>query len=285
LIVGAGPAGLEAARVSALNGHEVEIFEKRERIGGQLIEAAAASYKKEHIEPLMTYYENQLKKLGIKLNLGIEIGPQDITKNKPDIVVIATGATPVVPDIPGVNAKNVFLAMDYLASEQSDYFNSKNIKKINITGSKKICVIGGGEVGLEAAYILGKKGHKVTVVEMAEELFKDLNLLQIEYAKERIKEAGTNVIKNHKVKEIKDGKVLIEDSKFESNEIEADIVMIAVGSRTNEKLVKELEGKVPEIKVIGDCVKVARIIDAVHDGFNVVYQFSKTYENITLPFI
>ena len=274
-IIGAGPAGLEAARLAALVGHKVELFDKRDKIGGQLQEASVAKFKQEHLKPLITYYESQISKLKIDLNLGKEIKVEDITKSKPDVVIVATGSLPIIPDIVGIKSNNVHLAIDLLASEQKVASKDSNKKIIDISTNKKICVIGGGQVGLETALVLEEKGNKVTVIEISDKIARELNSVQIEYMNRRLKDSNIVILKNHRVMEIKEDKVLIEDiAKFATSELECDIVFIAVGFRPNNNLAIQLEGKVPEVKAVGDCVNVGRLFQAIHNGFNAAYQIA-----------
>jgi len=276
LIIGAGPAGLEAARVATLSGHKVELFDKREKIGGQLQEASVAKFKEEHLKPLIIYYENQLSKLKIDVKLGKEMKAEEIINNKPDVVIVATGSMPIIPDITGIKNGNVYLAVDFLSSEQKVASKDSNKNIMNIGTNKKICVIGGGEVGLETALVLEKKGYKVTVIEITNKIAKDLNSVQIEYMNKRLKDSNILILKNHRVMEIKEGKVLIENTtKFEISEIECDIVFIAVGFKPNNNLSMQLEGKVPEVKAVGDCVNVGRLFNAIHNGFTAAYQISE----------
>lgn len=273
-IIGAGPAGLEAARVATLMGHKVELFDKREKIGGQLQEASVAKFKEEHLKPLITYYENQIDKLKIEVKLGREIKAEEIINSKPDAVIVATGSIPIIPNIDGIKNKNVYLAVDFLASEQKVAG-----KRVNIGNNEKIFVIGGGEVGLEAALVLEEKGNKVVVVEITDQIARDLNSVQIEYMNRRLKNSNLAILKNHRVVKIKEGKVVIEDiANFEISESDCDSVFIAIGFKPNNNLAMQLTGKVPEIKAVGDCVNIGRLFQAIHNGFNAACQISE--ENI-----
>ena len=107
LVAGGGPAGLEAARVAALRGHKVIIYDERDKLGGQLLMAAIPPYKEE-IGKLVKFLADQIAQLGVEVRLGHKVTPSLISELKPDAVVVATGAIPIVPDIPGVDGSNVF---------------------------------------------------------------------------------------------------------------------------------------------------------------------------------
>jgi 2,4-dienoyl-CoA reductase-like NADH-dependent reductase (Old Yellow Enzyme family)/thioredoxin reductase len=271
-VVGAGPAGLEAARVAALIGHEVKVFEKRDKIGGQMNEASVASFKESHLRPLITYYETQLKKLKVEVSLGREIGVNDIVVQKPDAVIVAAGSIPKIPDIRGIDKSHVHLAVDVLASEGGILDKGQKGKEVRIEKGKEVCVIGGGEVGLEVACVLDEKGCRVTVVEITDEIVKDLNELQLEYMDERLAKREITVLRNHCVREIKDKNVSVENNKFEIREMKADVVLIAIGFTPNNALSQQLEGKAPIVKGVGDCCGIGRLYAAIHGGFDAALQ-------------
>jgi len=267
LIVGAGPAGLEAARVAALRGHKVEVFDKRVKIGGFLLEAAVPSFK-QHLNELLAYYTTQLRKLNVPVNSGKEMATDDILERNPDVIILATGSLPIMPDLAGIGNDNVHLAVDVLASE--DGISEK--KERSIGTNKEICVIGGGEVGLETACFLAEKGNRVTVVEITGEFASELNAIQRKYVLDRLNHLKVNVLTNYHLLEVKKDSILVENKNFEAKEIKADEVIIAVGFTPNNKLTSELEVENIEVKTIGDCSSVGRIFEAIHSGFNATYQ-------------
>jgi len=109
MVVGGGSAGMEAARVSALKGHEVQLYEKENRLGGAL-NMASAIPGKEKLRWIIEYYAYKLPRLGVRLKLGQVLGRREVEKQKPDVIIVATGSKPVIPEIPSVNNPNVVLA-------------------------------------------------------------------------------------------------------------------------------------------------------------------------------
>jgi len=159
LIVGAGPAGLEAARVASLRGHRVTLYERTEKLGGQLNIASISPAKQELIKAIK-YFSTQIEKSGVKVEIGKEFTPALIHQLKPDVVIIATGSTPIIPDIPGVNNPRVVTAIDVLSGK--------------ITIGNKVIIIGGGIVGSETADYLSRLSVDVTLLEMLENIATDM---------------------------------------------------------------------------------------------------------------
>jgi 2,4-dienoyl-CoA reductase-like NADH-dependent reductase (Old Yellow Enzyme family) len=149
LVVGAGPSGMEAARVADLRGHQVILFEKRDRVGGQLHYASSAHHKKE-FEEVIRFLEVQLKKSGVNIRLDTEVTPALIRETNPDAVIIATGATPALPFTPGVDKPHVHVAVDVLDNRA--------------TLKGKTAIIGGGLVGLETALFLLENGVSPLII-------------------------------------------------------------------------------------------------------------------------
>ncbi len=155
MVIGGGAAGMEAARVVANRGHQVILFERRESLGGHLIEAAVPDFKKDLVR-LLDWYQYQLAKLGVEVKPGMEVTEALISRYNPDVVIAATGSVPIIPAIPGVDQPNVITCIDWLLDKK--------------TAGNNVAVIGGGLVGCETALWLAKKGHQVTVLEMLPEL-------------------------------------------------------------------------------------------------------------------
>lgn len=248
LVVGGGPAGMEAARVSALRGHEVVLYEKSERLGGQLNLAAVPPHKEE-IKNVTAYLEPQIRKLGVKIMLGKEVTPTLVQKIKPDVVFIATGSVPLLPE--NLGGDNVLTANDVLAGVAS------------VGG--KVVVVGGGMVGAETAEFLAERGKKVTILEMLGRIGVDMVPMVIMLLYRRLKELGVVMITNAKVKEIKGNSVVYEKDEKKQT-IEADSVVLAMGSKPNIALMKMLEGRVPKLYAIGDAKEPSNVLNAIHEG-------------------
>jgi 2,4-dienoyl-CoA reductase-like NADH-dependent reductase (Old Yellow Enzyme family)/thioredoxin reductase len=277
VVVGGGPGGMEAARMAALRGHDVMLYDKSNKLGGLLNVAMKPPGKGEKgIDLNIRYHSNEVKRLGVKVELGVEVTPELIEKVKPDVVILATGATPVIPKIPGVGGKNVLTVEEALSDKG---------KK----GGKAV-VLGGGRNGAEVATYLANAGGKVTIIRRSslEQLEKDVGRgkptrLQKEiypelwgiatdlprrYRMQLIKTLGmydVNVIYGAKTEKITDKGVTIEKDGAQ-HFIEADTVVIALGETPNDKLYGKLFVKVPELYMVGDCIKSRGMMEAISEG-------------------
>ena len=251
LIIGGGPGGMEAARVAALRGHDVTLYEKDKKLGGQLVPASVPPFK-QPIKDQVEYLKNQIEKLGIKIVLGREATPGLVKELKPDVVILATGASPLIPGIPGVEADKVTTAGDILLGKKE--------------AGEKVVIIGGGEVGSELAWFLAEKGKKVTIVEMLYGVAMDMNLFSRFYLLDKLAELGVEVLTTMTAEEITDEGVATVDMSGNRQVVAADTVILAVGFRSNSELEEKLKGEVPELYTAGDCVKPGKILGAIHGG-------------------
>jgi 2,4-dienoyl-CoA reductase-like NADH-dependent reductase (Old Yellow Enzyme family)/thioredoxin reductase len=250
LVVGGGPAGMEAARVLALRGHDVVLYEKSDRLGGQLNLAVVPPHKEE-MKSVVPYLEGQIRKLGVKVMLGEEVTPLLVEKIDPDVVFVATGSVPTTPEIPGVKGNSVVTANDALAGKAS-------VKE-------RVAVVGGGMIGAETAEFLAEKGKKVAILEMLGRIGFDMVPMATLLLYSRLKKLGVAMITNAKVEEITDDGVVYEkDGKKQT--IDADSIVLAVGSKPNTSLMNTLKGKVSELYAIGNAKEPGNVLDAIHEG-------------------
>ena len=254
VVVGGGPAGMEAARVASVRGHNVTIYEKGESLGGQLVPASVPQFK-QPIKGLVEYLKNQVVKLGVKIELGTEATPALIKELKPDVVILAMGASPLIPDIPGVKGGNVATASEILLGKKE--------------AGEKVAVVGGGEVGAELAWFLAEQGKKVTIVEMTYGVANDMNMFSHFYLEDKLAQLGIEILTNTTAKEITDKGVVAVDISGNKQVIEADTVVLAVGFSSSNELGKKLRGEIPEVYTIGDCVKPGKIQEAIHGASRV----------------
>ena len=252
MVVGGGPAGMEAARVAASRGHEVTLYERSESLGGQLALAAVPPGKDE-INSLVSYFSNQLAKLGVKVILGQEATAETVSREKADVVIVAAGARPLIPSMPGVQGANVVTAHHVLAGTAG-------------TG-QRVVVVGGGQVGIETADFLAEKGKTVTILEMLDKLGPDLGVTVRWIAMKKLSERGIKATPGARVLEITPTGVTYEkDGATQS--VDAETVVLAVGARAEKKLMEDLENKV-EAYSVGDCVQARKALDAIYEGAKV----------------
>jgi NADPH-dependent 2,4-dienoyl-CoA reductase/sulfur reductase-like enzyme len=254
MVIGGGPAGLEAATTAATRGHRVTLYERGEELGGRLLLAAIPPYKSE-MKTLAQSLAARARKAGVKIKLQSEAGRETAEEEKPDALVLALGATPRLPDIPGAPGKNVVFAEDVLAGLKS------------VSGS--VLVIGGGVVGCETAEFLfehGKGVTQVTVLEMLDRMANDMSPTYRPFFLARLKKAGIKMITGARVEEITEKGVRVTQGD-RSTWIEGNAVVLAGGSVANRQLVQELEGIVPEAHVAGDCITPRMVKEAMEEGF------------------
>ncbi|MFC2018126.1 FAD-dependent oxidoreductase, partial [Chloroflexota bacterium] len=256
-VVGSGPAGMEAALVAAERKHKVTLYEKSDKLGGNLHIASAAIYK-DDIANLRDYYVRQVEKVNIQVRLNEEVGLQTIMEENPDTVILATGASPIIPAIPGIIRPNVITGVDVLLGRKE-------------TGDNMV-VVGGGMVGCEVAEILAKKGKKVILLEMLDHVAIDVARGSRFDLLRRLREAKIQIEVKVEVSRISEYGVWgrrIGYQGFGGDEVffEADTVVIAMGMQSNKDLARKLEGKVAKFYNVGDSARPQKIKEAILDGF------------------
>jgi len=251
IVIGGGPAGMEAARVAALRGHHATLYEKEERLGGAL-NIASVPPGKEKLNWVTEYYDYELSRLGVEIHLGKMADAEIVRALQPGTVVLATGSEPAVPDIPGVDGPNVLIAQDLLA------------KRMHFAG-QRIAIIGGGLLGLETAEYLAAQGNAVTVLKRYETIARSIEPLYAEYLLRQLSEGKVEILTEVEVKEITSSGVIVGDRQGESKLMAADWVVMAREPRPATGLARELEDLHPI--VIGDAYKPRKIIDAIGEAF------------------
>jgi len=250
LVVGGGPAGMEAARVAALRGHTVTLYEEDDKPGGQMLLAAIPPHKGE-IEIFRNYLLNQLNKLKVDIKLRKEATYETIKKENPDVVIIAAGGVPCIPSVPGADSRNSVTMDEVLFG------------KVKV--GEKVAIIGGGLVGCETALKLSADGKKVTIIECLDEIMPTVTEI-IKMSLFRIlEENGVDLRAATNVTAIEEEGVHVSDKQGKEEFIEVDNVVFAVGSILRNDLPGKLE---EEFKVfrVGDCVEPRDIFNAVREG-------------------
>jgi len=255
LVVGGGPAGMEAARVAALRGHVVTLYEKERVLGGQLTIAAVPPGKQE-LANITKFLGHELSKLGVHVRMGERATVEAIVEMKPDAVVIATGSFTALPDIEGASLPHVVLARDVLR-------DSKMV-------GQRVVVVGGGRVGCETADLLVNQGKEVTLVRMSGHghLAGDMGVLTRTQYLVRLRQLPMTIEANSPVEKItKEGVIIRKDGK--STLVQADSVVLAPMPKPDNRLAEQLKDITPELHVIGDCAEPRGIADAIHEGFRI----------------
>ena len=280
LVIGGGPAGMKAACTAAERGHQVTLAEKQDRLGGQLLLNRRIPGRKELVTAA-TDLINNLKALKVDIMLGREADPLLIKETSPDAVVIATGARPVLTDIPGINSPKVVQAWDLLAG--------------NAYVGKKVVIVGGNAVGLETALYLGSQGtlspevlhflminraesfetltqmlntgiKEVTVIEMTKRVGQDIGASTRWTVLAELRRLGVTIMTGSKAVGITSEGLKIQKEGGPAF-LAADSIVIAAGSVSEDRLGSEIESLVPEAYTVGDAKEPRNALDAVREGF------------------
>jgi 2,4-dienoyl-CoA reductase-like NADH-dependent reductase (Old Yellow Enzyme family)/thioredoxin reductase len=259
LVVGGGPAGLEAAKVAAERGHHVTLIEKSGKLGGQLLLAAFPPMKQEFTLAIQ-YLANQVRKAGVTVLLNKEVDEETVVGFGADAVILATGGLPIVPeDIPGSEGRNVFTAWEVLSG--------------NVFPGPNVLIIGGNKVGCETADYLAHPvddmnpfGNRVTILEMTENVILDDLTPWRSLLVQRIRKKGVRILTESKVTEI-----LPDGVKYISQDREEiihgmDAIVLAMGTASNRRLAEILKRRGLETFVIGDAEKPRDVLHAIRDG-------------------
>lgn len=252
MVVGGGVGGMEAAITAAKRGHTVTLFEKNDRLGGQLLSEQYIPFKQDMYN-FAKVLERRLKETNAEIRLNTEITAEDVAKLKADVVMVAIGATPVIPPIEGIDSPKVAGLLTLHSKEPQV--------------GQKVVILGGGLVGSEAAIYLDGLGKDVTVVEMkddwaADAYFMHKNAMNIYIRNSRIKiytdTMAKAVTEEGLTCETKDGELLLE----------ADTILLAAGMKTDQEFVNSFYNTADRVFMIGDCVKPGRVLEAVTLGYN-----------------
>jgi 2,4-dienoyl-CoA reductase-like NADH-dependent reductase (Old Yellow Enzyme family)/thioredoxin reductase len=254
IVVGAGPGGLEAAWVAAARGHAVTLYEKQQVMGGQYRIAAIPPFKQD-IARAISYYIHMCNKYGVCLKPGIEATAEQIVAEKPDVVIVATGGEPLIPDIKGANGQCVVTAWDILEGKKQ--------------AGPKVLIIGGGMIGCEVADFLGEHLHHVTLLEILPEIAKDVPLSTGYFLMQRLKEYGVQIEMETTIVELLDDGAVVHKNGKRSKLDGFHTIVLALGTKSVNSLKNQLEKKVPEVYVIGDALTPRQAIDAIEEGARV----------------
>lgn len=258
VVVGAGPAGLEAARVAGERGHQVVIFEEGSELGGQGILAKIAPGK-DRFGEILRYLIYRMKALGVDIRKGISAGPETIRQEKPDAVILATGAVPVIPELPGFDVNQAVTAWDVLRGKALP--------------GKRAAIVGGGLVGCETAEFLAEKGHHITLLDLAGELARDqAPTLRGELLKRLHDNPSIEILTGAAVTETGNRSITYRKDGVENTLDEVDTTIIAVGARPYNPLEGQLKADLIDVYAVGDCDRARNAADAIHEAFQVAYR-------------
>ena len=261
VIVGAGPAGCEAARIAAERGHDVVVFETGQRIGGQ-VNLVMRTPAREIFEQIILFFERQLEKLSVDVRLQHEAGPDDVLAENPDTVVVATGSTAFMPDVIGTGQKHVLSSRDVLLG------NAEIGERVLVVDT-----LGRAEAPTVAEY-LADRGRQVEIVTGLEYVGRNMPVPAWHVQLERLMRKGVTLTPFTGVWEVTENAVDVYNVvSWEPRTIDGvDTVVMAAGGRADDGLYHELHGRHADVRAIGDCYQPRDIELAVVDGHRVARQ-------------
>ena len=265
MIIGAGAAGMEAARVAAIRGHQVTLVEKEGELGRKL-ELASRLPGRKTFKDINSYYTTAFKSLGSRVEIArsSEVTAELIAEMEkegmlPDVFVVATGGSPFIPEVHGVKGSNVVTFLDVVADEAEI--------------GERVVVVGANIIGCEVAILLAQQGKRVTLLELPGFCTgSDLDGLNVEgniwaATEQELDKPNITLVTAAKLTAITDKGASVEDNSGKRLSLDADTVVLSLGFTSENKLAKHLTSKGKEVYTIGDASKTRKIKDAAYEGF------------------
>ncbi|MFC2009865.1 FAD-dependent oxidoreductase [Chloroflexota bacterium] len=275
VVVGGGPAGMEAARVAAIRGHQVVLYEKSHRLGGLLpLAAMIKGIEVENLPEMVRYFKKQLDDLGVSIKLGTEATPELISRTKPEAVIFATGGVLVMPEISGINERNVLssialhkIANRFLRLIRPEYM--RWLTKFYLPIGNKVVVIGGMMQGLEIAEFLVKRGRKVIVVEKTNGVGEGLHEVNKSRLLTWLDGKGVVIYSEVEYREITSSGLVITTREGNKKVLDTDNVILATPPIANTGLYDAVRAEIKETYIIGDAKQPLTILEGIASGYRV----------------
>lgn len=253
MVAGGGPGGMEAARVAAVRGHDVTLYEKNKELGGMLNLISKPDFKKDYRE-LLRWQKAELDRVGVRVVTGIEVTEDLVNKEKPDAIIVATGARPLRPPIEGANGEGIFDALEVLDGK--------------IPTGQKVIVCGSGMVGAEVGMFLAEHHNKqVVLVDQQPGVILQAEIFTQWVVQGRLLEDGVEVKVNHHINAIAPDSV---DCTFgdEAVSIKGDAVVVSPRMKSDQTLYESVRNLAEEVIPVGDAVSARMVINAIHEGYH-----------------
>lgn len=260
IVVGGGVAGMEAARIATLRGHDVTLYEKSGELGGNLIPAGIHDFKAE-VAQLNEYFKNEMERLNIDVRLNTEVTPEELKDSGADAIILAVGSVPVMPlSIPGIDHAKAVSGVDALLGHKPV--------------GESVVVVGGGLVGCEIAYGYAKEGKTVTIVEALDEILKLNNVpgMNKTMLMDAFEHYGTRIFTGTKLSAITDDGAIVEHEDGSKGTIPTDSVVLSIGYRPVPSMEAELEGCGAQVVEIGDGNQVGNVLTCIRDAYEVTHE-------------
>lgn len=255
MVVGSGPAGMEAARVAAMRGHRVSLYEAEPTLGGGQLALTYAPPFKEKLGWLTDYLSRQMRALPIEVHLNTAVDAAMLAREAPDALIVATGAVPEIPDIPGVGSDLVVTAHEVLKSKE-------------LPAGSQVVVLGGYQVGCETSEYLQRRGHSVVLVSRspASRLANDAPYTYRAALIRRMGTIGIECITEHDVEEIRADGLALNGPGDSKRFLPAQVVVLARGAVPLRNLADEASDSIEEVYIVGDSEEPRSIAEAMYEG-------------------
>ena len=257
MVVGGGIAGMEAARVASIRGHRVTLHERNNTLGGTVNQAAVPDFKKD-LRRLLSWYQRQMEKTGVIVQLNSTMTQENIATLSPDVVLVATGAHPMVPPLPGMDQEMVITAVDLLRGVRP--------------AGDNVVVIGGGLAGCEVAIWLAEKGKKVTVVEMLDQVMAGGASVPTQVkmmTMDLMNRFGVKILTSTRLDHITENEVALMSKDGQLTKLATDTVALAIGMTPETGLADELDTTPFRVYRMGDCRSPKNVMNAVWDAYEI----------------
>ena len=254
LIIGSGPAGMQAAISASDRGHHVEVWESSQEMGGQLLLAGVPSGK-EQIIKLVDYMKSEISRIGVPVCCGMDWTIDDIKKLAPDTIIVAAGSRDGLLNVSGITSDIVTSARKVLAQET----------KVG----NQVVIVGCGALGIEVADFLSALDRNITIVAKASHMAEDLDPMRRRMLLASLQDAGTRILLNTSLVAISEQGAMIAGFEGKTEYIDVDTVILATPPQPNREILKQVVNLAPEVFVIGDAMRPGKILDAVTDGWMV----------------
>jgi 2,4-dienoyl-CoA reductase (NADPH2) len=285
MIIGGGPAGLEASRVAALRGHRVVLFDRQSKLGGSLpVASVVKGMEREDIPGLIRYLDRQVRKAGVEVHVGTKAGPETVDEVKPDVIIVAAGGAHDIPDIPGITGRNV--AIGEKMHGQLKFFlkflSPESLRRLTMLPfvmklfiGKRVVIMGGRLHGCQTAEYLLHLGRRITIVDTGAENDIGDGLLEVymkPYLMYWLKDHGVNFVTGVEYKEITGEGLVVKTRDGNTKLLEADTIITALPLKPNTEFVNSMKAKAKEVYAIGDANEPHLIVDAIAAGAKIGHE-------------